>query len=89
VTGRIPNSNPPLEPTATDGPGPRRRPVSSLPLATQPDGAQVSELSRAVATALESNDQKVDALRRKVASGAYVVDSVKVVKKMLQTHNSE
>jgi len=49
----------------------------------------VSELSRTVAAAMGSNDQKVEALRREVAAGAYVVDATKVIEKILQSENFE
>jgi len=88
VTARIPNSTPPTETTASDGSGPKRSAMSGPP-ETQPDGAQVSELSRTVAAAMGSNDQKVEALRREVAAGAYVVDATKVIEKILQSENFE
>ena len=88
MTAPIPHSTPPLETKAAEALGPKRPAVAGS-VETPPDGAQVSELSRTVAAAMGSNDQKVEALRRLVASGEYVVDSVKVIEKMLQTPNPE
>ena len=88
MTARIPNSTPPVETTKADALGPER-PVTTGPSETPQDGAQVSDLSRAVAAALGSNEQKVNALRQEVATGVYVVDPVKTIEKMLQIENAE
>lgn len=88
MTGRIPSATPPVETTKTDGLGPKR-PAVSTPSEPLPDGAQVSELSRAVAAALRPDDQKIEALRQAVAAGTYAVDPVKVIEKMLPIENPE
>ncbi|MGA7415368.1 MAG: flagellar biosynthesis anti-sigma factor FlgM [Bryobacteraceae bacterium] len=66
-----------------------KRPAPFGPLELPPDGAEVSELSRTVAAALGSDDQKVETLRRDVAAGAYVVDPIKLARKMLQIDTPE
>lgn len=83
MTAGIPNSTPPVETKAADGLGPKR-PVVSGSLETPADGAQVSEISRSVSAALGTDDQKVEALRREVSAGAYVIDPVKIAEKMLE-----
>jgi anti-sigma28 factor (negative regulator of flagellin synthesis) len=88
VTPRISNSTPPVETTGVTGAGPKRT-TTSGPLQSPSDGAKVSELSRAVAAALEPDNQKIEALRREVQGGTYVIDPVKVIEKILDTQNSK
>jgi Anti-sigma-28 factor, FlgM len=83
-----PNLTPAPETTAVEGLGPKR-PAAPAALGTPPDGADVSELSRAVAAALGANEQKVESLRQAAASGSYVVDPIKVIEKMLPIENPE
>ncbi len=77
-----------VEATTADSLSPKR-PVEAGSHQTQPDGAQVSELSRTVAAALGTDDQKVEALRREVSTGVYVVDPIKTAEKMLQIEKPE
>lgn len=79
---------PSVEVKTPDGLGPKR-PASSAPLNPPPDGAEVSELSRSVAAALGSDQQRVEALRREVATGSYVVDPIKIAEKLLPVENQE
>lgn len=83
MTARIPNSTPPVETATLDGRSPKRATVSGSQPAPS-DGAQVSELSETIAAALGSDDEKVEALRREVSSGTYVVDSIKIAERLLQ-----
>ena len=86
MTAPIPNSTPPVEVKTPDGLGPKL-PAASVPLNPPPDGAEVSELSRSIAAALGTDQQRVEALRREVASGSYVVDPVKIAEKLVPSEN--
>jgi flagellar biosynthesis anti-sigma factor FlgM len=79
----VSNSTPPAEAIAVTNNRPQRLTPSEQP-ASPADGAELSELSDAVATALDSNHQKVEALRQQVSNGTYVIDPQKVAEKMLE-----
>ena len=76
------NPPPPAEPIAVKNDRPERL-AHSEPLANPADESEVSALSQAVATALGSNEQKIETLRQQVSDGTYVIDSPKIIEKML------
>lgn len=81
MTFHISNSPPPVEAIAAKNNGVEQ--LKAAPVKNSADEAEVSELSQAVVAALGPNEQKIEAFRRQIADGTYVVDPVKVIEKML------